>query len=470
VILLPDKDSPQCVIGRRVICRIDSGASDATSGRRREVRRPARLESRTGSLSSATAPTDPRGTGLGEKSAATVLARYGRLEAIPDDAARWDVAVRGRSAGTVARERREEAALYRKLATLRNDVPLAEGSRDLEWRGARRRNLEALCQEIGYGSCLARCPAGARLTSVARRHGGLMRAVLIVLVVLAVALLAAVGLAGWRWARRHGEGTARLRATAADAGRRPLLRGGARRPAAPVARYLRAVLARRAAPAAERPDRVARRIPVRPPDGGAVHGHAGRGDPSRRFVWDARMRIGGRAERAGARTASCTAKARCTRRPSASSPWSRSRARRRFAVSLPSSAGWRGGLGIRRPCLPGQERRMGAARRHERASDGRAVGRVTANDSTTTSGGRPVSSSACTARGAGARRRRPSPSRNTWEGHLAEWARGAAFASPGRRGWRGLLPGGQRQVYWRGGSPEIVVRGARALSLPAPSP
>jgi 5'-3' exonuclease len=97
--------------------------------------------------------------GWGEKSAGAVLARYGRLEAIPDDAAAWDVAVRGRDRLAASlRERREDAALYRQLATLRTDVPLAERLADLEWRGARRGELEALCHETGAEGLLPRVP------------------------------------------------------------------------------------------------------------------------------------------------------------------------------------------------------------------------------------------------------------------------------------------------------------------------
>jgi hypothetical protein len=43
---------------------------------------------------------------------------------------------------------REEADLYRRLATLRTDVPLRERVADLEWKGARER-LKALCREWG---------------------------------------------------------------------------------------------------------------------------------------------------------------------------------------------------------------------------------------------------------------------------------------------------------------------------------
>ena len=151
VICSPDKDLSQCVVGSRVICR---------DRLRRTDRDEAGVVAKFGvppasmpdwlALVGDAADGIPGIPGWGEKSAGAVLARYGRLEAIPDDPGTWDVAVRGRDrlAGSL-RERREEAALYRRLATLRTDVPLAEGLGDLEWRGARRGELEALCREIG---------------------------------------------------------------------------------------------------------------------------------------------------------------------------------------------------------------------------------------------------------------------------------------------------------------------------------
>ena len=75
--------------------------------------------------------------GFGAKSAAIVLSRYGRIEDIPDSAAEWDVKVRGadRLAGNLA-ARRDDALLYKRLAILREDVPLEESLDDLEWKGA----------------------------------------------------------------------------------------------------------------------------------------------------------------------------------------------------------------------------------------------------------------------------------------------------------------------------------------------
>jgi 5'-3' exonuclease len=86
----------------------------------------------------------------GPRSAATLLARYAHLEAIPDDPAQWRVSVRGADGlARSLREHREEVALYRLLATLRTDVPLAEESEALRWRGAVRGELEDLCRELG---------------------------------------------------------------------------------------------------------------------------------------------------------------------------------------------------------------------------------------------------------------------------------------------------------------------------------
>jgi 5'-3' exonuclease len=98
--------------------------------------------------------------GWGPRSAAALLDRYGHLESIPADPSGWDVAVRGAAslAGSL-REHHDEALLYRRLATLRTDVPLAETVQALRWRGARRRELAALCLELGDERLLERVPA-----------------------------------------------------------------------------------------------------------------------------------------------------------------------------------------------------------------------------------------------------------------------------------------------------------------------
>ncbi len=160
VICSPDKDLSQCVVGNRVVCRDRGrGLERDEAGVLARFGVPPRSIPDWLALVGDSADGIPGLPGWGEKSASLVLARYGRLEAIPDDAATWAVAVRGRERLAASlRERREEAALYRRLATLRTDVPLAEGLSDLAWRGARRGHLEALCREIGAGELLPRVP------------------------------------------------------------------------------------------------------------------------------------------------------------------------------------------------------------------------------------------------------------------------------------------------------------------------
>jgi hypothetical protein len=65
-----------------------------------------------------------------------VLARYGHLEHIPPLASAWDVPVRGalRLATTLV-EQHEQALLFRRLATLREDAPIGVDVDGLRWTG-----------------------------------------------------------------------------------------------------------------------------------------------------------------------------------------------------------------------------------------------------------------------------------------------------------------------------------------------
>ena len=138
VICSPDKDLSQCVIGSRVVC---------LDRRRGIVRDEAGVVAKFGvgpasipdwlALVGDSADGYPGIPGFGEKGAAAVLARFQHIEAIPDDPAAWGVELRGKERLAASlRERREEALLYKRLATLRTDVPLAEDLSALEWRGA----------------------------------------------------------------------------------------------------------------------------------------------------------------------------------------------------------------------------------------------------------------------------------------------------------------------------------------------
>lgn len=85
----------------------------------------------------------------GEKSSARVLFRYGHLEAIPKDAAQWDLDVRG-AASLAAKlgDHWDEALLFRDLATLRTDTALFEDVEELRWKGPDPQ-LASVCEELG---------------------------------------------------------------------------------------------------------------------------------------------------------------------------------------------------------------------------------------------------------------------------------------------------------------------------------
>ncbi|MBK8171812.1 MAG: flap endonuclease [Sandaracinaceae bacterium] len=153
-ICTPDKDLAQCVEGDRIVTvdRMRDRVYDEDGVKEKFGVSPASIPDYL-ALVGDTADGIPGVPRWGEKSASTVLARYEHLEKIPDDAAAWDIKVRG--AGALAAElasHRTEALLYRTLATVRTDVPLAESLDDLEWRGADRAALTALCEELGEKS------------------------------------------------------------------------------------------------------------------------------------------------------------------------------------------------------------------------------------------------------------------------------------------------------------------------------
>ncbi len=92
--------------------------------------------------------------GWGAKSAAAVLRRFGHIDAIPESVLEWEVDIRNASRlATTLAERRDEALLYRTLATLNRDSDLGERTRtldDLEWHGVPRAAFIGLCDELGF--------------------------------------------------------------------------------------------------------------------------------------------------------------------------------------------------------------------------------------------------------------------------------------------------------------------------------
>ena len=85
----------------------------------------------------------------GAKSTAQVLGVYPHLQDIPPDSEQWTATPRGARAMALAlSERMDDAHLYRDLATLRTDVPLAQTLEDLEWKGVPSGLFEAMCAEL----------------------------------------------------------------------------------------------------------------------------------------------------------------------------------------------------------------------------------------------------------------------------------------------------------------------------------
>ncbi len=144
----PDKDLGQCVGGKVVQLDRRKGIVYDAAGIEKKFGVPPSAIPDYLALVGDSADGFPGLKGWGAKSSATVLARYGRLEDIPLDAAEWDVKVRGaaRLAAVLAAER-ELALLFKRLATLVPEPPVIESVDELAWQGPRP-ELEALCERL----------------------------------------------------------------------------------------------------------------------------------------------------------------------------------------------------------------------------------------------------------------------------------------------------------------------------------
>lgn len=150
VVCSPDKDLAQLVRGSKTVCW----------DRRREiVYDEAGVIGKFGvspesipdflALVGDSADGFPGITGWGEKSAAVVLSKFGHLEDISKDIIEWGIPV-----GRAARLRDnlekswEDALLFRRLATLRTDVPVDRQISSYAWQGATAR-FRDMCLELG---------------------------------------------------------------------------------------------------------------------------------------------------------------------------------------------------------------------------------------------------------------------------------------------------------------------------------
>ena len=118
----PDKDLAQCVRGTRVV-QID--------GRRKTIRDAAGIREKFGvdpplipdllALVGDAADGYPGIPGIGARTAAQLLNRYGQIEKFPSN---------------ILGQQRDLALLFKNLATLRTDAPLFRKVETLRWRGA----------------------------------------------------------------------------------------------------------------------------------------------------------------------------------------------------------------------------------------------------------------------------------------------------------------------------------------------
>jgi 5'-3' exonuclease len=159
VICSPDKDLAQLVSGSQVVCwdRRRDILYDEQAVLAKYGVLPASIPDWL-ALVGDSADGFPGVPGWGAKSAAAVLARYPHLEEIPEDCAQWGLgAARALRLSESLKAHQDDVYLFRRLAALRTDVPLAENFQDLEWHGAHER-LKSLCQELGEKKLPERIP------------------------------------------------------------------------------------------------------------------------------------------------------------------------------------------------------------------------------------------------------------------------------------------------------------------------
>ncbi len=150
-ILTPDKDLGQCIQDDRVV-QVDRRQKKVTNESAFRTERGFGPESMADFLALAGDSADgfPGLTGFGKKTASMLLGVYESIERIPANSAEWKVTPRGalQLAATLV-EHRNDALLYRKLATLVDTVPLECSLEDLEFHGVPRARFERWCDELG---------------------------------------------------------------------------------------------------------------------------------------------------------------------------------------------------------------------------------------------------------------------------------------------------------------------------------
>ena len=165
LICTPDKDLGQCVAGTRVV-QLDR--------RKNVVRDEAGVVAKFGvnpesipdylAVVGDSADGFPGVSGWGQKAAALVLSRYPHLEDIPKDWREWHASIRrARGLAESLFGAWNDALLFRKLATLRLDVPVFDTVEDLRWKGPQPSFAEQ-CRRMRSPELLRRATAAAGAT------------------------------------------------------------------------------------------------------------------------------------------------------------------------------------------------------------------------------------------------------------------------------------------------------------------
>jgi len=164
-ICTPDKDLAQCVDGQRIV-QFDRRAAtvrDAEGVRSKFGVAPESIPDYL-ALTGDSADGFPGVRGWGAKSAATLLARYVHLDAIPKKSADWDVTVRG--ADRLARnlvDAFDDAQIFLNLATLRKTLPVFDSVDELKWLGPEPQFFD-LCARMNASGYFRRAQAVAKKT------------------------------------------------------------------------------------------------------------------------------------------------------------------------------------------------------------------------------------------------------------------------------------------------------------------
>ena len=137
----PDKDLAQCVREDRIV-QIDrrAGAIRDANAVTKKFGVPPALIPDFLALVGDSADGYPGISGIGKVSAARMLNQYGPIESFPQK---------------VLAEQREEALLFKQLATLRTDAPLFKNVDELLWRGPMP-SFQRLTEKMGEQKLLAR--------------------------------------------------------------------------------------------------------------------------------------------------------------------------------------------------------------------------------------------------------------------------------------------------------------------------